>query len=408
MTSGKLVALGLALGLALRWGYARHAYVHGGIPSFSDHYETIALSLLERGEYSITPGVPTAWREPALPLIIAGTYAVLGGRHPRAFLALQGVVSVATAWLVLLMGRKLFSEPVAQAAFWAYLLYPTAIYYCGYFFREAFMSFLFTALVYGSLFWSAPEDHPKASLWAFVSGLLAAAWSLANSANIPAAMLAGAGLWAVAPPAARVKRASLFFLPLLLGLSLWTARNYNALGLLVAGSTHGGEEFYQALLVPPDELGTPRQNEIVQNDPTWQKGESMPEAEHNAFMLAASLSFIQEHPGLFISRAFAGFLKFWKLWPYPRKYNHSYPLLVAISLLTDGWMVPLGFLGLWLFRARWREIPAFPAGLFALTFVFGCVHAIIRYRTPLMPCMILLAMGAAVELRAKYFTSQGK
>ena len=44
-----------------------------------------------------------------------------------------------------------------------------------------------------------------------------------------------------------------------------------------------------------------------------------------------------------------------------------------------------------LFRSRWREVPALPAAVFALTFVYGAVHAVIRYRLPLMGGMILLS-----------------
>jgi hypothetical protein len=73
---------------------------------------------------------------------------------------------------------------------------------------------------------------------------------------------------------------------------------------------------------------------------------------------------------------------------------------VVLSLLSDGWIIPLGFLGLWRFRARWREAAAFPAALIAMTAVYGAVHAVIRYRLPLMGGMILLATAVLFEREA--------
>jgi hypothetical protein len=122
------------------------------------------------------------------------------------------------------------------------------------------------------------------------------------------------------------------------------------------------------------------------------------EGEWNAELNRASLRWIASHPALYARRAAAGVVKYWKPWPYRRSYNHSYAALVLASLLTDGWIIPLGFVGLWLFRSRWREAPAFPAGILALTLVYGAVHAVIRYRLPLMGGMILLACAAAGRL----------
>jgi len=115
-------------------------------------------------------------------------------------------------------------------------------------------------------------------------------------------------------------------------------------------------------------------------------------------------------PDLAISlmRALAGFVKYWRPWPYRRGYQHSYALLVLASLLSDAWIIPLGFFGLWRFRARWREAPAFPSAVLAMTGVYGAVHAVIRYRLPLMAGMILLACAAAASLLAPAARARGQ
>ena len=84
----------LFAGLILRGAYAYHAQSRGFIPTTSDNYETIALSLLERGEFALEPGKPTSHREPAYPLFIASVYALAGGRSPAALLGAQCLLNV--------------------------------------------------------------------------------------------------------------------------------------------------------------------------------------------------------------------------------------------------------------------------------------------------------------------------
>jgi hypothetical protein len=392
--AGALAAL--AVGLLLRFAYSWHAGRAGYLPTSSDGYETIALSLLERGEYALQPGRPTALREPSYPLYIAGVYAVFG-RRPGVILFFNCLLSAAAGLLLWRVGRRLFGEGAALAALWVFMLHPQSIYYCGYFFRETWLCFWFGVLLWSSLDWRSEVGDPAGERGALVGGLAAAAFGLANSAVLPACALAGVGLWLAAPPRARARRAALYFLPLILAFGAWTARNYAATGRLVAGSTHGGEEFLQALVVPPEDLGTPRQTEIVAATPIFAATQALPEAERNAALTRAAGAWIAAHPGTFAARAAAGVVKFWRPWPYPRAYQHSYALLVAASLLSDGWIIPLGFVGLWLFRFRWREAPAFPAAVLGLTVVYGSVHAVIRYRLPLMGGMILLACAAAAR-----------
>lgn len=393
----RLAAAALALGLVLRFAYAWHGHHAGYLPTSSDGYETIAQSLLHRGEYALEPGRPTSLREPSFPLYIAAVYFVFGER-PGAIVFLNCLLSAATGFLLWRTGRQLFGEGVALAALFVLMIHPQSIYYCAYFFRETWLCFWFAVLFWSSASWSLPEKDAAGRRAALIGGCAAAVFGLANSAVLPACGLAGLALLAAAPQTARRYRGLLYFAPLLLAFGAWTARNWSVHGRFVAGSTHGGEEFYQALIVPPEDLGTPRQTEIVTASPVFQAAVRLPEAEANAVLMKESLRWIAAHPALYASRALAGFLKYWKPWPYRRDYQHSYALLVLASLLSDAWIIPLGFAGLWLFRARWREAPALPAGILAMTAVYGAVHAVIRYRLPLVAGMILLACAAAARL----------
>lgn len=394
---GNKIGVVLAFGLALRLAYAWHGYHSHYLPTSSDGYETIALSLLDRGEYALAPGRPTSLREPSYPLFIAATY-LLSGRRPWVVVLLQCLLSTAAGFLLWLTGRRLFGDRVALAALAVFLLHPQSVYYCAYFFRETWLCFSFGVLLWSSLDWSAPSGDRTGDRGAVLGGLAAAAFGLANSAVLPACALSGVLLWLVAPPRERRRRFACYAVPLALAFGAWSARNQAVWGRFVAGSTHGGEEFLQALVVPPEDLGTERQGEIVRATPAYVQAEGLPEGERNALLTRAALSWIAAHPATFASRALAGVAKFWRPWPYRRRYQYSYRALLLASLLSDAWIVPLGFLGLWLFRRRWRELPALPASLVALTLVYGAVHAVIRYRLPMMGGMILLACAAAERL----------
>lgn len=401
-------ALGLlALGLALRFAYAWHGFRARYLPTSADGYETIAISLIERGEYALAPGVPTSLREPSFPLFIALVYSVFGERA-WVVVFLHCLLSAATGWLLWRTGRRLFGERVALAALAVFVLHPQSIYYCAYFFRETWLCFWFGVLLWSSLDWAAPAGDPDGERGAVVGGLAATAFGMANSAVLPACGLSGIALWLAAPRGERTRRAAFYFTPLLLAFFAWTARNWRAQGVFVAGSTHGGEEFLQALVVPPEDLGTDRQGEIVRATPVFAEADALPEGPRNALLMKACVRWIAEHPGTFASRAAAGFVKFWRPWPYARRYQHSYAALVLVSLLSDGWIVPLGFLGLWLFRARWREAAVLPASILGLTLMYGAVHAVIRYRLPLMGGMILLACAAAARLRLSRIPAHGR
>ena len=395
--SRSVVFVLLGLALALRLAYARHAHRAGYIPTDSQQYETIALNLLSGGGYSIMPGVPTAEREPVYPLFIAACYAPFG-RLPGLVIVLQCLLGTATCALAWRLGRRLFGERVGLAALAVSACHPQLVYYSAYFFRETLLAFLFSVLAAASADWAVEPGDAAGDAGAKAGGWAAAGLGLANSAHLPAVALAGVALWLASPSRARARRALLYFAPLVLAFGAWSARNAATFGVFVAGSTQGGGEFYQALVVPPQDLGTARQTEILTADETFRAAALMPEVERNALLTKASFHWILEHPALYAARALAGVVKFWRPWPYRRAYHHDYEALVAASLLSDAWIVPLGLLALWLFRKRWREAPAVWAGVLGLTVVYGAIHAVIRYRLPLVAPMIVLAVAAAGRL----------
>ena len=130
----------------------------------------------------------------------------------------------------------------------------------------------------------------------------------------------------------------------------------------------------------------------------FRAAEGVGEGERNALLTRASLRWIAAHPALYALRAAAGLVKFWRLWPYMRRYDHSYAAIVAASVLSDGWLVPLGLFGLIIFRRRFQDAPAAWIAVVSTWTLYGLVHAVIRYRQPLMPTIAVFAVAAALRL----------
>lgn len=384
-----------ALGLALRGAYALHCYPRAYRPDL-DGYEALGTGLVERGELALVPGRPTSAREPGFPLFIAGLYELSGGRHAWVVLAAQALMSLLIAAMIGSLGKDLFGEGVGAAAFAAYMLYPQAIYYSAWLFRDTFVSFLFTAAVWATV--RAARARALEARFLALAGAAAAALSVTSTAAALGLIPACAAALAFSDRARGPRRAALFLLPVLAAAGAWTARNWGVQGRLVLGSTNGGVEIYQAMVVDADDLGTPRQTELLLADPFWNESRGLPEAERNSALIRETARIVLRRPALYARRVAVRLIKLWRLWPYQRSYDESYRSIFLVSLLSDAWMVPLGLWGFVFLRRRWREASAVWLSALGLTGVFAALHAVVRYRLPLMGFVILSAAAAAAEL----------
>ena len=116
--------------------------------------------------------------------------------------------------------------------------------------------------------------------------------------------------------------------------------------------------------------------------------------------MAASVERIKADPPAYARHIRAQVAKLWRLYPYPRNYQHSYGTIKAVSLLSDGWLIPLGFLGMFLYWKRSDRVPLFAVLVFGGTGVYGLISAVLRYRMPFMAVLIILSapvLAAAYE-----------
>jgi hypothetical protein len=388
----------LALGLALRVGYASHAAAKPGYQSFADGYEWIAVNLLEGRGYSAVEGqsVPTAAREPGFPLLIAGVYAVTGKRPP-ALLTVQSALNVGACVLLAMTAAKLAGETAGRLTLLIALFYPYFIFYCGYFYRET----LLTAAASAGFYFSSSLLRDKTKAAAVGAGL---AWGLCATTMstflLISPLMGALIIWGLRK---KKKEALLFCAALALLPAAWIARNFAVFHRFIPGSTLGGYNLYTTLIVPEDVRGTQAEVDLERADAHWPRIMAMGDLysddgrQQEAF-LAEAKKIIKDKPGVFVGHGVKQALKLWRFYPYERAYQHSYKLIKALSLLSDGWLIPLGLWGLWLCRGRGPEPELGAALLLTGTFAYALVAAIMRYRLPLM---LPLLVGAGVVLTEK-------
>lgn len=116
----------------------------------------------------------------------------------------------------------------------------------------------------------------------------------------------------------------------------------------------------------------------------------------NDAMKAEAFAFIHDNPGTFIRMTAVKFTRFWRPLPYSQRYQS--PFIIALSLLSYGLILPLAAVGA--SRVTLRFLPFFAlAG--TMTLVHMITIASIRYRLPLEPFLIILAVIPLTRLKAK-------
>ena len=382
---GKIFWAILAFALALRIAYAR---THSGIYDI-DYYVTFALSVLKRGEYAFLPGVPSVQISPLFPLWIASLFFVFG-EHPFLILFANCVLSVLTGVLLYLLGRRLFSERAGLIAMALWAVYPYSIYYCAWTYRESLLVFLAVVML-----WLLTEFFERQTSWlAAAAGVCGGLLGLANPSDLIFIGLAPLALFFTQARASRLRILFVFYLCLGLSYSPWVVRNYLAFQRPIVTNLHGGMNLYYGVMIPSDDLGTEREVQFRQTDPLEKKAEELfaagRENEANELYKTASRREIRQHPARYLRTCFDRFVKFWRFVPYRRAYGVDYAKIFWASLFSDGLFIPLGLIGFWVYRRRWKELLPFSAMMVLWPSAYYLVYAVIRFRMPVMPVLILM------------------
>lgn len=385
--------IGLFIALLLRVGFTIHAY-HKDVqptPTGVYEYEPIARGLLASGVYSDPPGgVPTARREPGYILFVALIYKLFTTHRMCVFLA-QVLLSTLTAWILHGVCLRVFSPFVARFSFWVCVFYPYFIYYAGYFFREDWLAFLLASMLYVLV----RRPSVPATLGA---GVLAGWLTLSNGAWALGCGWAVLALWITGKGKERLPRAAAFALPLVLMVGAWGLRNWRTFHEVIPFSSNVGGEIYIGMTIPYEILGTDEQTRRLSADEPFQAASRLDEIPRHKALMTLARGYFLAHPAKFVATMLEHSVKLWRVLPHDRAYTHSFLVVAATALASDGWLVPLALFGLWISRRNAWAVLWFLPMILLVTGGFSISQAPIRYRVPLMVLVIPLAGAGAEDL----------
>lgn len=323
-------------------------------------------------------------REPLYPAMVWLTYAA-AGPSPLAVKLLQAALSTLAVWLVYRTALELFGRGAGRIALLAAAFYPFTVFYDARLLRESPLFLLGAASLYFAL---RPSGGRTLNLCAasLLAGLGAMMKSILLFYWLP--FILAALLLKKASPGAALAAVTAF----LLAISPLLAYNYRHTGGLFL--THGQMfNLYLPLVAPPELIGTPAENAYMAADPVIAAGMTLPAPERDAYFKQKVLEQVHTRPWNFIKRTAWRFAKLWRPVPH-RGIDYAagnWALLAAVSLLSDGWLLPLGFWAAFRLRRRFPEL--YPAYIYvaALTAIYSLSWSQIRYRLHLMPAFLILA-----------------
>lgn len=383
-------------GLCLRVGYGlAHPPVRpDGRLLDSDRYVSMAASFASSLSFADEAGNPTAHREPGYPAALS-LFLLLLRREALAVLLANTCFGLAALWVAYRAGRKLFGERAAGLALGLSIVYPPFIFYSAQPYRECWLTLLGAWAVW--LLIRAEED-PRPRRFA-AAGAAAGLAALSSTPYLGFGLAASCLLWLRRRdrPGEASRRCGAYLAAFLCLYSVWPVRNFLAFGRLVLGTpVAAGDHFYMFQAVPEELGGTPEHYEILERDPVWRAGQGIRDPIlRDRFFWKAGLERIRERPLDYLRlAAWRLFWDQWRFWPRPRAYSHSYGLLKLTGALTDGWIIPLFFIG-----AFWAGLrPPGTAWVYlfiaSISVSYALVLTMLRYRVPLMPWIILLASSA--------------
>jgi 4-amino-4-deoxy-L-arabinose transferase-like glycosyltransferase len=383
--------------LAVRAAFVAFAAPRGEDLIFPDaaSYDSIARNWLA-GKGFREDSTRQASRAPGYPVFLAACHSI-GLQRPQGIYLVQAIADSAMCVLLALLGRRLYGDAAGIVAGCIAAIYPFFVYFTGLLLAETLFTLGLVALM---LFLFECRDAlekstSRALLVSAVAGALLGLLVLLRSSLLlfPLFLLPiwlarrGHRLGAMAAWGTMIAAMALVMLP-------WIVRNYGIFGRFIPTTLQVGESLYEANSPYAD--GGPAMDRI-----DWVKergGRPMGEYENNQFFRNAALRYIREHPDRFCALAVEKFARFWN--PLPNYGPYRRPLGVAVNICAWAPIILLACVGI---LQRKQQIASLLLLLSPVAY-FTLLHMVfvgsVRYRTPVMPFVILLAASGAESVRA--------
>jgi 4-amino-4-deoxy-L-arabinose transferase-like glycosyltransferase len=395
-----LVALGARLGFA--WNQARKIPREAlGTVVFEQETGNIAYALASGKGFSSPfrrETGPTAWLTPVYPLLVAGIFRVFGIFTRGSFFAvvfLNAVFSSAVCLPVYFAGKRMGGLTVASAAAWLWAIFPNAVMMPF----EWVWDTCLAALLGATIFWATLKLAESQRLRDWCGYGLLWGFTLMTNPSLGSLLpfLLGWTAWR-APDVgkSRIAKPALAAGIVILCCVPWTVRNYVVFGRFVPLRSNFPLELYignNNNYASPQFVWPPRISKERETLLFFRLGETaFMDEEHRKAM-----EFIRAHPKIFVELTATRFVEFWTGLPEPVEgFRRTDSWLVRVLLLCNTAAAAGALLGIVLLILR-RTPWVFPAAASLVVFplVYYITHPNLRYRHPIDPIVLLLAVVAA-------------
>jgi 4-amino-4-deoxy-L-arabinose transferase-like glycosyltransferase len=282
-----------------------------------DH-NTLAINLVQHGEFSLDPGTPTSQRPPLYPFVLAAIYKGFGIENFQAVRLLQAVLSLATVILVYKLGERISGPRVGLWTAGLTAFYPSLLVFNNLILTEV----LYTFLVIGFCLTVIRAVQTGSFAMVIQSGVWLGGAALCRSAFESFTLVLGLYLlWAWRGPIhGRLLAAALPALAAALTISPWAVRNtqlektYETIEARSGRHLMLGNYEYTPFYRMWDAISE-------QGDRTWysvlekaEPGSShLTQGQKDKLAMRYAVTYIRNHPWLTIRRDIIKFFNFWGL-----------------------------------------------------------------------------------------------
>ncbi|WP_161982114.1 ArnT family glycosyltransferase [Dictyobacter alpinus] len=411
--SNKIALAIFVLALLVRVSYNLTVAAHYQPLHDSAQYRDIGLHIVQTHCFCLHGNIPTVGRAPLWPLLI-GLLSLLFGPNDLFVRLFLCVLDAATCLLIYLFARRLLTERLALVAGMSAAFYPNLFIYTGWLYSETLYTFLLTAFCY--LLYRFQRE--RTLLLAVASGLLPGLLALTRPNGLVLLVLFLVWLLVMGWQrlfAWRYVGRMLVLVPALALLLIvpWTWRNYLVTQRVLPIATGDGT----VLLGSYNDLISQRSWDQM----TWLNPLTSVPGISRHFPLYTcdarceigreelykdyALLWMQTHLDKMPSLLTAHLANMWVPdaheadLPTDRFTNQISTRVVLVLMRITPWPIYLLFIaGLWFTRRRWRDL-LFVYGVLLVTIAQNIAfYGIPRFRAPIEPLLILLAVAALPSL----------
>jgi len=340
---------------------------------------------------------PTAWLAPVFPYLLAGIFKLFGIFSYTSKLAIH-VLNVAfsafTCGPIRFIGEKTFGKRTGLAAAWAWVVLPSAIYFPIIWAWDTALTALWMALLVAATLALRGSDRMR---WWAGYGALWALGALINPSLL--SVLPFFALWSIWPLRKDLARAARVALAaavvIVAGIAPWTVRNYLVFDKFIPLRSNFGLELWLGNNPDVPDTWAPflHPNNYL---PEAQKYARMTEIPYMEEKQRDAFAFMRGHPGDVVRFVFRRFAYNWLgVWDPPWDLWRTAPLYVKSLIIENALFALLSLVGLLLAsRARQEGAVALAAVMLVFPLIFYVTHPAMRYRHPMDPIMLVLAVYA--------------